>query len=82
MIHYSFHFKFKRNILKNRCILFRPIVGKCIEFYHMGKLHVNQIFTILPSFYGSHYIKETKLESLKLDHSICDTEKYFLMQKI
>ena len=57
--------------LKNRFILFLPIVDKYIEFYQTGKLRVNQIFTILPSFLQSHNIKQTKLESLKLDHSIC-----------
>ena len=93
MINYSFvqtirFDKFKRNTLKppgqlnNRFILFQPVVDKYTEFYQTGQLRVNQISTIFPSFLQNHNIKKTKLEWLKLDHSICDTENYFLKKKI
>ena len=67
--------KFKCNILnpscllKNQFILFLPIVDKYIELYQTGKLCLNQIFTIIPSFPQIHNIKETKLKWLKRDHS-------------
>ena len=46
-------------LLKNRFILFLPIANKYTEFCQTGKLRVNQIFTILPSFLQSHNTKET-----------------------
>ena len=65
--------------------LFLPIVDKHSKFYQTGILHDCVWIKYLPSYFlssASHSKKETKIESLKLDNSICDTESYFQMRQI
>ena len=75
--------KFMSMIFK--IILFLPIVDKHSKFYQTGILRDCVWIKYLPSYFlssASHSKKETKIESLKLDNSICDTESYFQMQQI
>ena len=75
--------KFMSMIFK--IILFLPIVDKHSKFYQTGILRDCVWIKYLPSYFlssASHSKKETKIESLKLDNSICDTESYFQMRQI